>query len=213
MPDDRLRVVLVTRHLLLGSTLALSLEEDPTLDVTVLHPEDLALRARCQELGADVAVVEMEDAASCRATVTELAELPDCRVLVMGRQADIGSVAEAMGSGARGYVTVDDSLERVRDAIHDLAAGGVALPRLSPDAPEAAAPERPTAPQRLTPREMQVLRLLVEGQTTAQIAAVSGVSLNTARTHVQNILSKLGVHSRLEAAAYAARHGLVDDGS
>lgn len=213
MPVEHLCVVLVTRHLLLGSTLALSLEEDASLAVTVLHPDDLALRARCAELGADVVVIEMEGAEGWRTAVTELAELPGCRVLAMGRQADIGSVAEAMGSGARGYVTVDDSLERLRDAIHDLAAGGVALPRLTPDAPDPAPAGRPTAPQRLTPREMQVLRLLVDGQTTAQIAEASGVSLNTARTHVQNILTKLGVHSRLEAAAYAARHGLVEDGS
>jgi two-component system nitrate/nitrite response regulator NarL len=63
----------------------------------------------------------------------------------------------------------------------------------------------------LTARERQCLALLVDGQDTAAMVASLGVSAATIRTHVQALLTKLGVHSRLEAAALAVQHGLVDD--
>ena len=62
----------------------------------------------------------------------------------------------------------------------------------------------------LTEREWQCLELLVEGTSTAAMAISLGISRATVRTHVQAVLLKLGVHSRLEAAAYAVRYGLVD---
>jgi two-component system nitrate/nitrite response regulator NarL len=65
----------------------------------------------------------------------------------------------------------------------------------------------------LTAREKEVLGLLVEGTNSARIASQLGISSNTVRTHVQSILTKLQVHSRLEAATLAVRHGLVPIGS
>jgi two-component system nitrate/nitrite response regulator NarL len=64
--------------------------------------------------------------------------------------------------------------------------------------------------EQLTAREVEVLQLLAEGASSGRIAEQLGVSPNTVRTHVQGILSKLQVHSRLEAAAFAVRLGLVD---
>jgi two-component system nitrate/nitrite response regulator NarL len=63
--------------------------------------------------------------------------------------------------------------------------------------------------QQLTPREREVLALLVEGLSGVVIANRLGISRNTVRTHVQSILTKLQVHSRLEAATFAVRHRLV----
>jgi two-component system, NarL family, nitrate/nitrite response regulator NarL len=63
--------------------------------------------------------------------------------------------------------------------------------------------------KQLTDRERQVLQLLAEGSSGVQIAARLAISPNTVRTHVQSILTKLQVHSRLEAAAFAVRHGLI----
>jgi DNA-binding NarL/FixJ family response regulator len=65
---------------------------------------------------------------------------------------------------------------------------------------------------RLTAREREVLERLVSGERTQVIAAAMGVSYSTARTHVQNVLHKLGVHSRLEAVAFAMHHSLVPVG-
>jgi two-component system nitrate/nitrite response regulator NarL len=63
---------------------------------------------------------------------------------------------------------------------------------------------------RLTPREKQVLGLIARGKKTIEIAETLVISSETARTHVQNILTKLGVHSRLEAASFVIEHGLAD---
>ena len=65
--------------------------------------------------------------------------------------------------------------------------------------------------EQLTPRERQVLALLVQGASGEAISKPLGISPNTVRTHVQSILTKLQVHSRLEAAAFAVRHHLVAD--
>ncbi len=63
----------------------------------------------------------------------------------------------------------------------------------------------------LTPREREVLGLLARGWSGANIARHMAISVNTVRTHVQSVLTKLQVHSRLEAAAFAVRHGFDDD--
>jgi len=77
------------------------------------------------------------------------------------------------------------------------------------------AARHPTGPDRggLTRRESEVLVRLTAGSSTADIARSLAISKHTVRTHVQNLLAKLGVHSKLEASAYAVRHGLVKPGS
>ena len=67
-----------------------------------------------------------------------------------------------------------------------------------------------TPDERLTPRELEVLRALTEGLSTPEICASLAITPNTLRTHVQNIMGKLHVHSKLEAVAFALRHGLVE---
>lgn len=90
---------------------------------------------------------------------------------------------------------------------------------MAPAAPAATTPIPPARPERddslelllrsLSERERQVLALLGRGHANRRIAEICNLSLNTVRTHVQNVLVKLGVHSKLEAATIAVRHGLV----
>jgi DNA-binding NarL/FixJ family response regulator len=103
------------------------------------------------------------------------------------------------------------------EAIRQVVAGGWVT--MAPAAPAATAPTPPARPERddslelllrnLSERERQVLALLGRGYANRRIAEICNLSLNTVRTHVQNVLVKLGVHSKLEAAAIAVRHGLV----
>ena len=67
--------------------------------------------------------------------------------------------------------------------------------------------------QFLTPREREVLERLVRGQSTSAMAREMGVAYSTARTHIQNVLTKLGVHSKLAAVTFAVQHGIVTPGS
>lgn len=137
---------------------------------------------------------------------------PDVQVVLLTSSTDDRVLVEALEAGASGYVTKHKGSAEVVDAVAAAAAGEVVvspdmlarlLPRLSPQ-PQ---PQRPGGD--LTPRESEVLELMAEGATNDEVADRLFISRNTVRNHVQNILTKLGAHSRLEAVVIATRSGLV----
>jgi DNA-binding NarL/FixJ family response regulator len=118
------------------------------------------------------------------------------------------SVVGAVRAGAIGYLLKDTQSDELCRAIKAAAAGRVQL------APEAAARlvrevRAPESPEALTERETEVLRLLAQGQANKEIARSLQIGEQTVKTHVSNILAKLGVQSRTQAALHAARIGLV----
>jgi DNA-binding NarL/FixJ family response regulator len=139
------------------------------------------------------------------------------RVLVVDGEGSDEMLLRVIESGAAGYVTGHGGLAGVSGAIDAIARGesvvppamlGTLLRRLIARQREAAeAAERLVT---LTPREREVLSLLVEGRDAAGIAAVLFISPETARTHLQRVLRKLEVHSRLEAISLVATTGLAD---
>jgi DNA-binding NarL/FixJ family response regulator len=137
---------------------------------------------------------------------------PATRVLLLAAQARHRVVAAA--SGADGLVTGDVSSEQVVAAIHAAVAGrrvmvmGGRPPELGRDA---SVQQRQMAT--LSGREREVLGMLAAGRSTRRIARDWRVAESTVRTHVQNLLGKLGVHGKLEAAAFAWEHGIVTDGT
>jgi DNA-binding NarL/FixJ family response regulator len=141
-----------------------------------------------------------------------LAELPEAKVVAVTALHDTNSVGEAIRLGFAGYVTKDVPLSQFVQSIESVIDGQVVV------AHQPLPPERSADPQtaflfrQLTPRERDVLLLLGEGASGPEIARRLSVSQNTVRTHVQNILSKLQVHTRLEAVAFAARHGMLRRG-
>jgi DNA-binding NarL/FixJ family response regulator len=145
-------------------------------------------------------------------------ERPGVAVLVLGPVPSPRGIAAAFAAGASGYVRHDERIEGVERAMAKARAGDVAVaPQLLQGAfaellSPAAEPddEATRLLQMLTPREIEVLVRVAEGEDTRLIAAGMGIAPSTARTHVQRVLMKLGVGSRLEAAALAARTGLLD---
>ncbi|CAM5388362.1 response regulator transcription factor [Streptomyces avidinii] len=127
-------------------------------------------------------------------------------------------IAAAFAAGASGYVRQDERIEGVERALAKARAGEVAIaPQLLQGAfaellnPAAQPDDEGSRLLRLlTPREVEVLVRVAEGEDTRLIAAGMEIAPSTARTHVQRVLMKLGVGSRLEAAALAARTGLLD---
>jgi DNA-binding NarL/FixJ family response regulator len=118
------------------------------------------------------------------------------------------SVVGAVRAGAIGYLLKDTQAEALCQAIKAAAAGQVQL------TPKAAARlmqavSTPESPEALTERETEVLRLLAQGHSNKQIAHKLQIAEKTVKTHVSNILSKLGVQSRTQATLYAVRTGLV----
>ncbi|HEX5937015.1 MAG TPA: response regulator transcription factor [Actinomycetota bacterium] len=139
---------------------------------------------------------------------------PDLKVLALTAITDGRTAREALRAGFSGYLTKDSDIGRLVRAIHAALAGEVTIPKGLARQAVGARSDDPVAVMaaQLTERERDVLALLAEGADSGTVAERCRISRNTVRTHVQSILSKLNVHSRLEAAAFAVRHGIVPTG-
>jgi two-component system, NarL family, nitrate/nitrite response regulator NarL len=149
--------------------------------------------------------------ADCIEVIGQLTDAsPDTKVVVLSADPDTTRVVRALESGAAGYLHKSRGVKAVTTAIDRVRHGEVVV-----DMPRAITGQQPQREDlcrladRLTPREQGCLSLLVEGLDTPAMAAKLGVSQATVRTHVQSVLSKLGVHSRLEAASLAVRCHLL----
>lgn len=142
-----------------------------------------------------------------------LEERPQTKVVAITALSDGRTVREAMKAGFHGYLTKDSSLSTFTRSVAAALEGQMVMPqRLAGAATGTQSPEEKDAALRaghLSPREREVLSLLVEGANGDDISKRLSVSPNTVRTHIQNILTKLQVHTRLEAATYAMRFGIV----
>jgi two-component system nitrate/nitrite response regulator NarL len=136
---------------------------------------------------------------------------PETAILVLSGLVDPGVLAEATRLGLAGVLRKDQNVDHIAGALDVIAAGGV----LSRPVKAAATPPRGKHryhPIRdLTSREKEVLRRIVAGQSTTQMTREMGVAASTLRTYVKSILTKLGAHTRLEAAVLATRENLLGD--
>jgi len=136
---------------------------------------------------------------------------PQTKLLAVTALDDPKAVDDALRTGFRGYLTKDTPVARFVSSLEAIVDGQVVTPhRLIPGGHRRRpADDISLLVTQLTSREREVLGLLMEGADGRTIARRLGISRNTVRTHVQSILSKLQVHSRLEAATFAVRHHLV----
>ncbi len=138
---------------------------------------------------------------------------PTTKVVVLSADRDPAAIERALGVGASGYLHKSRSLSALIAAVERILDGEIVTDLAIPAA-RSGSTRRVGAwrlAEHLTAREWDCLGLLVDGLDTAAMAARLGVSRTTVRTHVQTLLTKLGVHSRLEAASFAVRHRLLDD--
>jgi two-component system, NarL family, nitrate/nitrite response regulator NarL len=140
-----------------------------------------------------------------------LAEHPAVKILALTAMREGDAVRSALLVGFYGYLTKDMATSELVESIRAAAGGQVVIPHaLAASAAGAdAGDEYQELARHLTDREREVLALLADGAASDQIAKRLAIRPNTVRTHVQNILAKLGVHSRLEAASFAVRHGIA----
>lgn len=140
---------------------------------------------------------------------------PDTVVVALTALDDPQLVKQAMRAGFRGYVSKDCRVSQLREAITQVMGGSVvvAVPsnRMASRSRVSRNDGSTLLADQLTQREREVLALLARGTTSAEMARRLGISPNTLRTHVQSVLTKLQVHSRLEAASFAIRNDLLVD--
>jgi DNA-binding NarL/FixJ family response regulator len=132
---------------------------------------------------------------------------PDTKILVLSCLADPAVLAEAKKIGVAGFLRKDLKADTIMSALDVIGAGGTTFgPKYSGQSSwRVPVPPREGFLGTLTPRETQVLRRIVEGQSTGQMACEMDVAPSTLRSYIKNILAKLGAHSRLQAAAIASR--------
>lgn len=206
--------------LILGDDQALFLDALATVlaqhghevSVVARSPEELVAHARHQR--PDACVIDCNVAVDeGTQTIRQVCEVsPDTIVVVLSAAADADSAELALDAGAAGYLHQSRGVDVLVAALEKMRSGQQVI-----DVPDAG-PARRLRPAShadrlagsLTARERECLSLLVAGLDTAAMVRQMGVSRTTVRTHLQSVLTKLGVHSRLEAASFAVRHRLVD---
>lgn len=207
----RIRVVIVDDHVMVRKGLATFLKAKPDLELVGEASNGEEALQVCTEAQPDVILMDlvmpkMDGSAATRA-IRE--RCPEVQVIALTSFQEKELVQEALKAGAISYLLKNVSADELADAIRAAYAG---RPTLAPEATQAliqAASEEPVPGHDLTPREREVLALMAEGLTNPGIAERLVVSRSTARAHVSNILSKLGVSNRAEAVALAVRYKLV----
>ena len=174
--------------------------------------------ALAQELQPDLVLmdVQMPEVDGLEATRLLTAAMPDVKVVILTASEEETTLFDAIKAGAQGYLMKNLEAEEFFDLLDRAQRGEPALtPALARKLlQEFAKPAGTTAPAEedaLTAREREVLELMVEGVTSnRKLAKRLGLSENTVKFHVRNILDKLRLHTRAEVVGYALRHGMVD---
>jgi DNA-binding NarL/FixJ family response regulator len=211
------RVMVANSQSLFREAVKAALESRTEMEVVAEACDGVQAVSEARRASPDVALVEADlpNGDGVRTTSLIRTEVPGCRVLVLSDRRDDLVLLNAVEAGASGYLTYEAPLTQLIEATHALSAGGTFVPRdmvgdlvdglIGRRRAENEARERII---RLTPREKDVLSLLIEGADNDRIAQALVISPQTARTHVQNVLAKLEVHSRLEAVAFVVRAGI-----
>lgn len=203
---EPVRVLVVEDHHIVRHGLRAMLSTQSDLAV-VAESADAADALRLYESSrADIVLMDLRlrDGSGIDAIRDLRREHPRCRIVVLTNYSDEEHVSNAVAAGASGYVLKDADPSQIVDALRSVAAG---RRYLSPEASARLVERAQASP--LTPREMDVMALLVHGHRNRSIAATLGVTEETVKGHVKNILGKLGVQDRTEAATEAIRRGLV----
>jgi len=140
------------------------------------------------------------------------------KVLVLTTYADDRSVIDALRAGARGYLTKDASAGEIHQALQRVTSGQAAIDpavqhhlidAISASPPAGRTESAPQLPDGLTPREADVLALIAQGLSNAEIASRLVVSEATVKSHINHLFAKTGVRDRAQAVSYAYQHGLT----
>jgi DNA-binding NarL/FixJ family response regulator len=205
---DKISVLLVDDHSLVRRGFRRILEDEPDIDVTGEAGDGeeavrLALELRPQVVVMDCAMPKMN---GLEATRKILEKQPQTLVLMLSMHPEETLVRQALDVGARGYVLKNAVDLELGAAIRRVVAGETVLDSQL-RRPPALKGDRD---HHLTPRELEILQMIVDGKSNKEIAVVLDLSANTVAVHRANIMDALGIHKTAELVVYAIRNGLVN---
>ena len=213
-----MRVLVVDDHDLFRTGLATLLGLQPDVEVVAQASGGRMGVRLAEELRPDVVLMDlrMPDLDGSDATRAILESQPSARVVALSVSAEEVDVAASMQAGACGFLVKDAPIDEVVVAIRAAAQGATWLSSRAAEVVlrglRRAAPEPDVglgSVERVSPRELEVLRLIARGMENAEIGETLSISPRTAKNHVSSILAKLGLPGRVQAATYAVRHGLA----
>jgi DNA-binding NarL/FixJ family response regulator len=217
---DTVRVLLADAQALVREAVRLVLETEPDLVVVADVTDGMQAIRAAERTRPDVAIIDANlpnpDGIHVTREIRDI--VPDCRVLVLGDDEDLGVLSDAIEAGANAFLTRGAPLTELIDALRAIHDGetfvpprmlGPLLVRLMQRSKAQDAAMRRIA--RLTRREREVLVLLAQGGDNDRIAQSLVISPATARTHIQHVLGKLDLHSRLAAAAFVVGNGILPE--
>jgi len=215
-------VLIVDDHQLIREALKVILNEDPAIQVFGEACNGAEAVEQALALQPDVVLmdVQMPGMSGIEAAARIKSQLPFTQVVMLTMHSTANYVVEAVRAGAVGYVLKDASKELLCETLKNASAGHIliksevlrqaltGLVRL-PHSPRGKTNGYPNAAPQLSEREIEVLRLVTEGQTNRQIGVGLSISEETVKKHIQSIIAKLGALDRTHAAVKAVRAGLI----
>lgn len=209
-----IRILIVDDHSVVRQGLRMFLRRDSALDIVGEASDGETAVELVRQLNPDVVLMDLKMPGMDGITATTIIrrDFPATEVIALTGALESDSVVGAIRAGAIGYLLKDTEAVELRRAVKAAAEGQVQL------APEAAKHlltkmQMPIQPTLLTERETAVLRLIAQGCSNKEIARQLAIGDETVKTHVSNILGKLGVESRTQAALYAVQTHLIELGT
>ncbi len=211
MAADKIKILIVDDHSVVRSGLGAFLQVFDEFELVGEASNGREAVEACAVSQPDIVLMDlvMPQMDGAKATKIIREKFPDIRVIVLTSFKEDNLVEDALSAGAIGYLLKNVSADQLADAIHSAMLG---RPTLAPEATQAlinASGRRNSPSIDLTDREKEVLLLMIDGLSNAEIAEKMIISKSTVKFHVSNILSKLGVSRRTEAIAMAIQEKLV----
>jgi DNA-binding NarL/FixJ family response regulator len=215
--SETISILILDDHQVLTDALSAVLRSEPDLRVLDVAGTCAALWDKLERACPDVLLLDVllpdGDGLDLVPDINRMC--PNTQVLVLTSLADEETLMRAVDTGVTGFIGKTQPLPEVITAIRQAAEGEIVMPTsllLGLLGRTAHARARPVTPSRapLTSRERETLTLLARGRSGPEIAAALNISPLTVRTHIRNLMDRLGVHSRLEAVTYALSRGLIE---
>ena len=212
---DKISVLIVDDHPVVREGLRAFLELQEDMEVVGEAADGVEALEKVGELLPDVALIDLVmPKMDGITTIRQIKNLsPSTRILVLTSFSEDDKVFPAIKAGALGYLMKDATPADLSESIRSVYRGQPSLhPQIARKLMNQIAPREEQAEERLTLRETEVLRLIARGHSNKEIAAALAISEKTVKAHVSNILQKLHLADRTQAALYAVREKIANDG-